>query len=124
MTTKATLIAFTIDCDDPRKMAEFYHQVLGYDIQVAEDEYSAVSDGSTSIYFGRVPERKPVSWPSPDKQFHLDVRVPDVEQAVKDYVGLGATRPEFQPGITDEGTGWVVLQDPEGHLFCVCPERS
>ncbi|WP_160330419.1 VOC family protein [Sphaerimonospora mesophila] len=32
---------------------------------------------------------------------------------------FGATKPQFQPG-----DGWIVLADPEGHLFCVCPERS
>jgi predicted enzyme related to lactoylglutathione lyase len=123
-TTKAKLIAFTIDCAEPRKLAEFYHQVTGFDIQYSEDEYAAVSDGTTSIYFGRVAERKPVVWPSPDKQFHLDFRVPDVARAVEDYLALGATKPEFQPGVTEEGVGWIVLQDPEGHLLCVCPETS
>ncbi|WP_219469335.1 VOC family protein [Nonomuraea rhizosphaerae] len=124
MTTEAKLIAFTIDCAEPKKMADFWHKVTGLDIQYSEDEYAAVGDGTTNIYFGRVPDRKPVEWPSPDKQFHLDFRVPDVEKAVEEYVALGATRPDFQPGVTEEGVGWVVLQDPEGHLFCVCPEKS
>ncbi|MEO3870639.1 VOC family protein [Nonomuraea sp. B12E4] len=124
MTTKAKLLAVTIDCPEPKKLAEFYHEITGWDIQYAEDEYAAVGDGTTSIYFGRVADRKPVAWPSPDKQFHLDFRVPDVERAVAEYVALGATRPEFQPGVTEEGTRWVVLQDPAGHLFCVCPEAS
>ncbi|WP_214321440.1 VOC family protein [Nonomuraea sediminis] len=124
MTTKAKLLAFTIDCAEPKKMAEFYHAITGLEIQYSEDEYAAVGDGTTNIYFGRVPDRKPAVWPGPDKQFHLDFRVPDVEKAVGEYLELGATRPDFQPGITEEGTGWVVLQDPEGHLFCVCPERS
>ncbi|WP_049572882.1 VOC family protein [Nonomuraea sp. SBT364] len=123
MTTKANLIAVTIDCDEPRKMAEFYHQVTGLPITYAEDEYAAVSDGSTSLYFGRVPDRKPVEWPGPDKQFHLDFRVPDVGKAVEEYLAIGATKPDFQPGVTDEGVGWIVLRDPDGHLFCVCPEK-
>ncbi|MGV9303427.1 VOC family protein [Nonomuraea sp. NPDC004354] len=119
MTTKANLIAFTIDCDDPVRMAEFWSQVTGLDIQVAEPEYSAVSDGATTIYFGRIPGYRAPAWPSDDKQFHLDFRVPDVAKAVEEYEAMGATRPDFQPG-----DGWVVMQDPEGHLFCVCPERS
>lgn len=123
-TTKAKLIAFSIDCAEPRKLAEFYHRVTGVELQYAEDEYAAIGDGTTSIYFGRVPDRRPVDWPSPGKQFHLDFRVPDVEKAVEEYLALGATRPDFQPGITEEGVGWVVLRDPEGHLFCVCPEKS
>lgn len=121
MTQKASLIATTIDCADPRRLAEFYHQITGWPIQVAEDEYAAVGDGNTALYFGRVPNRKPTVWPSDDKQFHLDFRVQDVDKAVEEYLALGATKPEFQPGITDEGIGWVVMQDPEGHLFDVCP---
>ncbi|MFB9247200.1 VOC family protein [Sphaerisporangium melleum] len=119
MTTKATLIAVTIDCAEPKKLAEFYAAITGFEVQYAEAEYAAVGDGTTNIYFGRVPERKPAVWPGPDKQFHLDFRVPDVDQAVKEYLELGATKPDFQPG-----DGWVVLADPEGHLFCVCPQRS
>jgi hypothetical protein len=124
MTTKAKLLAVTLDCAEPKKLAEFWHQVTGLDIQYSEDEYAAVGDGTTNIYFGRVPERKPVEWPSTDKQFHLDFRVPDVERAVAEYIALGATKPAFQPGVTDGKVGWIVMQDPEGHLFCVCPEKS
>ncbi|WP_433353714.1 VOC family protein [Microtetraspora malaysiensis] len=119
MTTIAKLIAFTIDCAEPKRLAEFYAQITGFEVQYAEQEYAGIGDGTTSIYFQRVPERRPGSWPGPDKQFHLDFRVPDVAKAVEEYLELGATKPEFQPG-----DGWVVLADPEGHLFCVCPERS
>ncbi|MED7930191.1 VOC family protein [Nonomuraea sp. LP-02] len=124
MTTKAKLLAVSLDCPEPKTLAEFYHAITGWEITYAEDEYAAVSDGTTNIYFGRIAEREPVAWPSPNKQFHLDFRVPDVERAVEEYVALGATRPEFQPGITEEGTRWIVLQDPAGHAFCVCPESS
>ncbi|MGW4402528.1 VOC family protein [Nonomuraea sp. NPDC004702] len=124
MTTKAKLIAFTIDCDDPRKLAAFYHEVTGFEIQYSEEEYAAIGDGTTNIYFGRVPGYKPGEWPSADKKFHLDFRVPDLDKAVEEYTALGAVKPEFQPGVTEEGTRWIVLQDPEGHLFCVVPEQS
>ncbi|GGM88742.1 glyoxalase [Thermopolyspora flexuosa] len=118
--TRATLIAVTIDCADPRRLAEFYATVLGYEITYAADEYAAIGDGTHTIYFARVPERRPAEWPGPGKQFHLDLRVPDVAKAVADYLALGAAKPEFQPG----GDDWTVLADPEGHLFCVCPQRS
>ncbi|MFI0421450.1 VOC family protein [Spongiactinospora sp. 9N601] len=119
MTTTAKLIAFTIDCAEPRRLAEFYAEILGFEVQYAEDEYAGIGDGTTSIYFQRVPERVPAAWPGPGKQFHIDVRVPDVAKAVEEYIALGATRPDFQPS-----TDWVVLADPEGHLFDVCPERN
>ena len=120
MTTKAKLIAVTIDCAEPKRLAEFYSAITGFDVRYSEDEYAAVGDGTTSINFGRVPEREPAAWPGPGKQFHLDFRVPDVAKAVEEYIELGAVKQDFQPG---EG-GWVVMADPEGHLFCVCPERS
>lgn len=119
MTTTAKLIAVTIDCAEPRKLAEFYSKITGFEVRYAEDEYAGISDGTHTIYFQRVPDRRPASWPGPDKQFHLDFRVPDVETAVKEYLALGATKPDFQPS-----SDWTVLADPEGHLFCVCPERS
>ncbi|MDF5757221.1 VOC family protein [Spongiactinospora sp. TRM90649] len=118
MTTTAELIAMTIDCAEPKRLAEFYATITGFEVQYAEEEYAGIGDGTTSIYFQRVPERAPAAWPGPGKQFHLDFRVPDVEKAVEDYRALGATRPDFQPGET-----WVVMADPEGHLFCVCPEK-
>ncbi|GII76749.1 glyoxalase [Sphaerisporangium rufum] len=119
MTTKAKLLAVSIDCAEPQKLARFYAEITGFEVTFAEGDYAAIGDGTTNIYFGRVPERRPAEWPGPDKQFHLDFRVPDVEKAVEEYVALGATRPDHQPG-----DGWVVLADPEGHLFCVCPEPA
>jgi catechol 2,3-dioxygenase-like lactoylglutathione lyase family enzyme len=119
MTTIAKLLAVTIDCAEPKSLAEFYSKITGYPVQYAEDEYAGIGDGHSSIYFQRVPDRKAPAWPGADKQFHLDFRVPDVAKAVEEYIGLGASKPEFQPGEY-----WTVLADPEGHLFCVCPERS
>ncbi|MBB6475629.1 VOC family protein [Sphaerisporangium rubeum] len=120
MTTRATFVAVTLDCASPKELAGFYAAITGYETQYASDDYAYIGDETHAIGFQRVDERKPAAWPGPDKQFHLDFRVPDVEQAVRDYVGLGATRPDFQPG---DGA-WVVLADPEGHLFCVCPPRT
>jgi catechol 2,3-dioxygenase-like lactoylglutathione lyase family enzyme len=122
MTTKTTigkLVAVTIDCAEPKKLAEFYAQVTGFNVDYAEDEYAGIGDGTTTIFFQRVPERKPPSWPGPDKMFHLDFRVDDLAQAVEDYLALGAGKPDFQPG----GDNWVTLADPEGNLFDVLPPR-
>ena len=114
-TTKAKLLAVSLDCAEPKKLAEFYHQVTGFDIQYSVEEYAAVSDGTTSIYFGRVAERKPVVWPSPDKQFHLDFDVDDLDEGEAKVVALGATRAETQPGES-----FRVFLDPAGYPFCLC----
>ncbi|WP_030451540.1 VOC family protein [Herbidospora cretacea] len=119
MTTIAKLIAVNIDCAEPKTLAEFYATILGFEVQHSQDEYSAIGDGTTTLYFQQVAERTPAPWPGPGKQFHFDVRVPDVAKAVEEYLALGATKPEFQPG----GDHWTVIADPEGHLIDVCPER-
>jgi hypothetical protein len=48
---------------------------------------------------------------------HLDVHTDDVEAEVARLVGLGATE------IARHGV-WVVLSDPAGMAFCVCPAAS
>ena len=53
---------------------------------------------------------------------HLDVVPQDRtrDEEVQRLIGLGATL--FDDHRKDDGTGFVVLQDPEGNEFCV--ERS
>jgi Glyoxalase-like domain len=45
---------------------------------------------------------------------HLDLHTDDLEAEVARLVGLGATE------VARHG-GWVVLRDPAGMDFCVCP---
>jgi predicted enzyme related to lactoylglutathione lyase len=115
----ASLIMFNIDCADPRELARFYGELLGWEVTASEDEYAMVSDGHSSIGFGRVEGYAPPAWPDTDstKRYHLDLRVDDVDAAEKACHALGAATPEFQPG----GEGWRVLTDPAGHPFCLCP---
>jgi predicted enzyme related to lactoylglutathione lyase len=113
----ANLIMVNLDCADPARLAEFYHGVLGWEITFNEGDYAMISDGHSSIGFGRVPDYQPPAWPDTTgtKRFHLDLSVPDVSAAERACVQLGATVPEFQPGST-----WQVLLDPAGHPFCLC----
>jgi len=48
---------------------------------------------------------------------HLDLHTDDLEAEVARLVGLGATE------LARHG-GWVVLEDPAGMAFCVCPVAS
>lgn len=119
----STLAMVNVDCDNPPVLAEFYHQVLGWEIAHSEDAYSMItSEGATAIGFGRVENYQRPQWPDPTgaKQFHLDMHVDDVEQAQQRCLELGASKPEFQPG----GESWQVMLDPAGHPFCLCPRRS
>jgi predicted enzyme related to lactoylglutathione lyase len=118
MTGIATLAMVNLDCDRPPVLAEFYHQVLGWEITHSQDEYAMISDGSTAIGFGKIDGYRPPQWPDPSipKQFHLDLYVDDLDKAAAKCLELGGSKADFQPG----GDRWVVLTDPDGHPFCLC----
>jgi catechol 2,3-dioxygenase-like lactoylglutathione lyase family enzyme len=107
-----------INCPDPRALAGFYCQVLG--MTVSEDTGGWVVIGSQpglrELAFQRVTEWVPPRWPDPayPQQLHLDIRVPDADQAERDLLTLGATR---VPG--ERETGFRVFTDPVGHPFCI-----
>ena len=118
----ASLYMVNLDCADPRAMAGFYSALLGWEMPYCEDEYSMVSDGTTSIGFGRIDGYTPPRWPDDEhaKQYHLDLRVPDVAIGEVASMKLGATVPEFQPG----GDRWRVMLDPEGRPLCLMPDAA
>lgn len=118
----ASLYMVNLDCSDARAMATFYATLLGWEMPHCEDDYSMVSDGSTSIGFGKVDGYRAPTWPDSGstKRYHLDLGVRDLEWAVAEAKSLGATVPEFQPG----GDRWRVMLDPGGHPFCLVPQRS
>jgi predicted enzyme related to lactoylglutathione lyase len=122
MTAVAALAMVNIDCAEPRALAGFYHQVLGWDITHSEDAYAMITDGPVSIGFGRIDGYTPPRWPDPatPKQFHLDFVVEDLDKAEAACLEAGAGKPEDQPG----GDRWRVLTDPAGHPFCICVSSS
>lgn len=122
MTAIATLAMVNLDCADPRALAGFYHGVLGWEVTHSEDAYAMISDGTTSIGFGRVEGFTPPRWPDEDaaKRYHLDLYVDDLDKAEAHCLELGAARPPFQPG----GERWLVLIDVAGHPFCLCPRTT
>ena len=113
----AKLVVLDLQCADPSALADFYHQVLGWDITLRHDEYVEISDGSTRILFTRLDGYEGPGWPdsAAPKRYHLCLRADDVAKAVKQCLELGAGKPEFQPG----GDRWTVLTDPAGHPFCL-----
>jgi predicted enzyme related to lactoylglutathione lyase len=113
----AKLAVLDLECPDPRALAEFYHQVLGWDIVLSRDEYVEISDGSTRILFTCVDGYQGSGWPTSaaPKRYHLCLQANDMADAAKRCLELGASKPEFQPG----GGRWTVLTDPAGHPFCL-----
>jgi len=63
------------------------------------------------VSFQLVPELKSVK-----NRLHLDVDVPDLEDAIAAALALGATR--LGEVVYDEIGGFQVMADPEGNEFC------
>ena len=72
----ASLYMVNLDCADPRGMATFYSALLGWEMPYCEDEYSMISNGSTSIGFGRIDGYTAAPWPDERhaKQYHLEAQ--------------------------------------------------
>ena len=106
----------TIDCHDPRRLAEFWCAALGYRIyedDADEDEVSIVPDPpqGTRILFGKSPDDKKVK-----NRLHFDLRGTGDQAAEVDRLKeLGATEVD----IGQKDVTWTVLADPEGNEFCV-----
>ncbi|GAA3396721.1 VOC family protein [Streptomyces roseoviridis] len=110
----------TIDCSDAYALAGFWAQVL--DSKISDDDRpgdpeALVDTPGGGLLFIQVPEKKSVK-----NRIHLDLQPQDRtrDEEVERLLALGATL--FDDQRRPDGTGWVVLTDPEGNEFCV--ERS
>ncbi|HEX2357307.1 MAG TPA: VOC family protein [Micromonosporaceae bacterium] len=111
----------TVDCADPYLLATFWSQATGW-LEDPDDPNRpgdpegriVTSHGGISMLFVPVPEGK-----SRKNRLHLDLvpveRTRDEE--VERLLGLGAA--QVADRRRPDGTGWVVMADPEGNEFCV-----
>ncbi|MEV0383619.1 VOC family protein [Nonomuraea sp. NPDC050643] len=111
----ATLSSMVIDCADPAALAAFYAKATGWRVTGDDAEFRTLEGGPVPLSFQRIDGYQGPGWPDDGKHAHLEFTVPDVEAALKELAGLGATVPDLQPG----GDDWTVLIDPEGHPFCL-----
>ena len=134
----STAWTITFDCAEPAILAAFWRRALGY-VEGAPpagsatwEEYLASvgvppeewGDGAyiedpeglrPAISFLKVPEVKTAK-----NRVHLDLAPPSPDQRdeeVRRITALGATVVDDRR--KPDGTGWVVLADPEGNEFCV-----
>lgn len=104
-----------IDCNDLAEMARFWQEALGYvprdptthDWVVLTDPQAQRVNVSLQV----VPERR-----AGKNRLHLDLYTTDQAAEVERLLALGATR---HPRTPQPGEDFVVLEDPEGNLFCV-----
>jgi predicted enzyme related to lactoylglutathione lyase len=111
----AQLSTIIIDCAEPGPLAEFYRTMTGWEVSYSDADSVYLGGDPIQLAFQRIADYQPPGWPDPAKHAHLDFKVADLEDTVKQLLAIGATKPEFQPG----GGDWVVLTDPQGHPFCV-----
>jgi hypothetical protein len=116
-TLTAKFTELVIDCAEPRKLAAFWCDVLGYSISDDSDEDAVEISGGPGVLptlvFGRVPEGKTVK-----NRLHIDVNATgaaDQRTELERLLALGARHVDIGQG---EQT-WYVLADPEGNEFCL-----
>jgi catechol 2,3-dioxygenase-like lactoylglutathione lyase family enzyme len=117
MTANIRLGSVSLDCADPRSLADFWSTLLGGEIAYQSDNFVAVQLNGMWLTAITVDNYVPPTWPGDDspKQIHLDLAVKDLAAAAEVALSLGATRCEVQP---DPDT-YLVFLDPAGHPFCL-----
>ena len=112
---KLTVEMVTFDCTDPDRLAGWWSTALGGKVValVPGDFVVVARAEGPRLGFQRVDD------PTPGKaRIHLDFSTTDVDAEVARLVSLGAT----ETGRHSFGDfGWVVLEDPDGNVFCVAP---
>jgi hypothetical protein len=140
-------VQVTFDCADPARLAAFWAEALGYQVQPPppgfdtweqaldafkvpperRNDASAVidpQDGGPRVFFQKVPEGKQVK-----NRVHLDVRAAPglegdarmaaFEAEAERLVSHGATRLRRQEPAPPLDSGHIVMADPEGNEFCL-----
>jgi catechol 2,3-dioxygenase-like lactoylglutathione lyase family enzyme len=113
-----TWFSTVIDCRDPRTLADFWCQALGYQVVYEnEREVDIAPDRSCfpGLAFLRAPGGKQVK-----NRLHLDLNPGDQAAEVQRLQALGATRIDIGQGEAE----WIVMADPEGNEFCVLAPQA
>jgi glyoxalase superfamily protein len=107
----------SLDCADPRPLAEFWAAMLGGEIAFSSDVTVGVRTDWVWMAALKIDDYVPPTWPEGDvpKQIHLDLDVTDLEAAVAEAERLGARIASFQPAPDRRR----ILLDPAGHPFCL-----
>ena len=113
-----------IDCPSPHKLAEFYRTLIGGEVNkpdprwLIEPGWATLHTPSGLVFcFAEVADYQPPRWPDPDapRQFHIDLKVPDLDEAGRQVIEAGGA-------LLDDGGGtrrYRIFADPVGHPFCI-----
>jgi catechol 2,3-dioxygenase-like lactoylglutathione lyase family enzyme len=117
---RMTLTATTLETPDPRTLAAFYRDLLGWTVGDAGPTWVTLHPpaGGVGLSFQRDPGYVRPTWPSAagaqQMMAHLEIKVDDLDAAVAHAVAAGASVAGFQP--QDDVR---VCLDPDGHPFCL-----
>ena len=107
--------AVVIDCNDFEAMYTSWRDALRYDMgEIQDGDFVILRDpyrNGVNVSIAQVPEPRVGK-----NRLHLDLYTEDQASEVERLLSLGATRHDRIP---EEGEDFVVLEDPEGNLFCV-----
>ncbi len=112
-----TIQCVTIDCHNPALLAEFWCEMLDWQIGGREEDAVWIEPRvkelvvSPDILFYKNPDEKLVK-----NRLHFDLRPDNQAVEVERALALGACK--MQIGQTG-AESWVVLADPEGNEFCI-----
>jgi predicted enzyme related to lactoylglutathione lyase len=110
--------AITIDCNNPRKVADFWSAVFGTPVIEAGADRPNWLRLQPLAPAGPFINFQPVEEPKVGKaRLHLDVLVNDIDSAVERIVELGGTDTGARQELRRGSIG--VLRDPEGNEFCL-----
>lgn len=109
-----------LDCRDPVRLARFWCEALGF-VVVGREPDGSLEIGPPTGFGGPQPTMilSPTEDPPRERgMLHLDVSpVESTQEAEVDrLLALGAEHADVGQTGAEE---WVVLQDPEGNVFCV-----
>jgi hypothetical protein len=103
-----------IDATDAHRMARFWGEVLGLDVELHDDGDAALrgDQPEQTIWINAVPEPRTVK-----QRVHLDLEVATIEPVLD----LGAT---MELAASETGFRWSVVRDPEGGELCLFPRDA
>ena len=112
-----TIEHVTVDCKNPMLLAEFWCEMLDWEIIQSSDEEAYIAPKNRSlvlmsdVLFYKNPDEKIVK-----NRLHFCLRPDNQAVEIERAISLGARHANI--GQTGEET-WVVMADPEGNEFCI-----
>lgn len=127
------LLHTVLDTTEPRRLAEFYRELLGLRYRPGDEPPAdgrdepdwlvlTAADGTRQLAFQLVEELTPTTWPdhTVPMQLHLDFTVSSAAELERQHeraLALGARL--VLDRTDDEEEPLYVYADPAGHPFCV-----